>query len=175
MIFTELALQGAWLIAPEPFTDERGSFARTFCAEEFARHSLDTIYPQHSLSTSKKRGTLRGLHFQLPPHDEVKVVRCVAGAIYDVVVDIRMGSPTYRKWVGVELSADNGHQIYVPRGFAHGHMTLTDNASVLYLISAPYAPGAAAGVRYDDPAIGVKWPMMPIVVSERDKSWPRLT
>ena len=175
MHFKQLALDGAWLITPEPHHDERGTFMRTFCVDEFSAHGLEQSFPQHSLSASPKRGTLRGLHFQHPPHDEVKVVRCVSGSIFDVIVDLRLGSPTFRRWLGFELTAGNGHQIYVPRGFAHGHMTLTDHASVHYLISQAHAARAAAGVRWDDPSLGVAWPLAPTVMSERDRSWPSLS
>jgi dTDP-4-dehydrorhamnose 3,5-epimerase len=175
MHFKPLALAGAWLIEPTPHGDERGAFARTFCTQEFAAHGLETAFAQHSQSTSHRRGTLRGVHFQLAPHEEVKVVRCTAGAIYDVIVDLRPASPTYKRWQGLELTAESGHQVYVPKGFAHGHMTLSDAAAVHYLISVPYAPGASAGVRYDDPALAIIWPLAPTVISERDRTWPLLT
>ncbi len=175
MIFKPLKLTGAWLIEPEPFKDERGTFSRTFCAQEFAKHGLVTDFPQHSFATTNKCGTVRGMHFQQAPHGEVKLVRCAAGAIYDVIVDLRPGSVTYRQWLGVELTQANGHQIYVPEGFAHGCQTLADNSSVQYLISTPYAPHAASGVRYNDPAIGVEWPLPVAALSARDEQWPDLS
>lgn len=174
MHFRTTGLDGAWLIESTPHRDDRGSFARTFCTEEFAAHGLETHFPQHSVSVSKRCGTLRGLHYQSPPHDEVKLVRCIAGAIFDVIVDLRPASPTYRRWLGLELSAANGHQLYIPKGFAHGHQTLADEASVFYLISSPYVPAAAAGVRHDDPALAIQWPLPPSVISERDRTWPLL-
>lgn len=174
MLFKPTGLHEAWLIEPTPHVDHRGAFARTFCVQEFGANDLETQFPQHSTSVSVCRGTLRGLHYQLAPHDEVKVVRCVAGAIYDVIVDLRPQSPTYRQWQGFELTAANGHQLYIPKGFAHGHQTLTDNASVFYLISAPYMPGAARGIRYDDPLLDIAWPTPVSTMSDRDRTWPLL-
>ncbi|MDX2157749.1 MAG: dTDP-4-dehydrorhamnose 3,5-epimerase [Hyphomicrobiaceae bacterium] len=174
MQFKPLALGGSWLIEPEPFRDERGAFMRTFCEAEFGSLGLVDRFPQHSLSVSHRRGTLRGLHFQRCPHAEVKVVRCVGGVIFDVIVDLRPESATYRQWVGVELSAANGRAIYVPEGFAHGCQTLTDDAVVCYLISSPYEPDAASGVRFDDPVLAIGWPLPVSSISERDRSWPGL-
>jgi dTDP-4-dehydrorhamnose 3,5-epimerase len=174
MRFEALSLEGAWLVSPEPFVDARGSFARSFCRDEFRSNGLATDFPQHSLAQTRQQGTVRGLHFQRAPHTEVKLVRCVAGAMYDVIVDLRPQSPTYRKWVGVELSAANGRAIYVPKGFAHGCQTLTNDVTVLYLISEPYVPEAADGVRHDDPALGITWPLPVGQISDRDLSWPWL-
>lgn len=174
MIFRPTGLPGAVLIEPEPVRDDRGSFMRAFCVDEFARNGLATTFPQHSISTTRRAGTVRGLHFQRPPHAEVKLVRCIAGAVHDVIVDLRQGSPTYARWQAFELTADNGHQLYVPEGFAHGHQTLTDDAALLYLISAPYAPEAADGVRFDDPRLSIFWPRPVSVISERDRAWPAL-
>lgn len=174
MRFNPTRLAGAFLIEPTPHRDERGVFARTFCTAEFAEHGLETSFPQHSLSVSTLAGTLRGIHFQRPPHTEVKVVRCISGALFDVIVDLRRGSPTFGQWQGFELSAANGHQVYVPEGFAHGHQTLTDEASIFYLISKPFAPGSAAGIRYDDPSLAIPWPAPITVIGDADQAWPRL-
>jgi dTDP-4-dehydrorhamnose 3,5-epimerase len=171
MRFLETKLDGAWLIEPEPIRDSRGYFARTFCVRDFDERGLESRFVQHSRSFSATKGTLRGLHFQTPPHEEVKLVSCVSGAVYDVIVDMRPNSPTYRKWQGFELSADNKRQLYVPAGFAHGFQTLTDDAELNYLISAFYEPSASTGISYDDPALGVTWPLPVSVISDRDKSW----
>jgi len=171
MRFLETKLDGAWLIEPEPIRDSRGYFARTFCMRDFEERGLESRFVQHSRSFSATKGTLRGLHFQTPPHEEVKLVSCVSGTVYDVIVDLRPNSPTYRKWQGFELSADNKRQLYVPAGFAHGFQTLTDNAELNYLISAFYEPAASTGISYDDPALGVTWPLPVSVISDRDKSW----
>ena len=172
MLFEETDLCGAWLIEAEPAHDERGFFARTFCAREFATRGLTTHFVQNSTSQSKRRGTLRGMHFQRPPHGEVKVVSCLRGALWDVIIDLRPGSPTYRQWQGFELTAANRRQLYIPEGFAHGFQTLCDDTQAGYLISAFYVPEAAAGVRYDDPAFGIAWPLPVSVISDKDRSWP---
>ena len=174
MIFKPSRLAGAWLIEPTPHVDERGRFARAFCEAEFAEHGLETRFPQHSISVSKLAGTLRGLHFQMAPHGEIKVVRCVSGAIVDVIVDLRPDSPTYLQWEAFDLSAENGCQVYVPKGFAHGCQTLCDDAAVHYLISVPFVPGAAAGVRYDDPRLAIRWPRPVAAISRNDEQWPLL-
>lgn len=174
MRFSETELNGVWLMEPSPSTDERGSFTRTFCEREMADHGLATRFVQHSRSRSIRKGTLRGMHFQEPPHAEIKIVSCVRGAIFDVVVDLRPGSPTRHQWLGFELTPGNMRQLYIPEGFAHGLQTLTDDAEVGYLVSQFHAPHAASGVRYDDPAFAIDWPMAPTVMSERDKSWPML-
>ena len=161
-----------WIVHLEPARDSRGFFARTFCVDEFAAHGLETSYPQHSISFSVRRGTLRGMHYQREPHSEVKLVRCVKGAIWDVIIDIRPGSPTYRQWQGFELSSMNGHQLYIPKGFAHGFQTLSNDVEVNYLISEPYAPQSADGIRYDDPAFGISWPLAVTEISEKDLHWP---
>lgn len=174
MRFVETELSGAWLVEPEPVADARGSFMRTFCENEFADRGLETRFVQHSQSHSILRGTLRGMHFQLPPHGEVKLVSCISGAIYDVVVDLRPASPTLYQWVGVELTPENRRQIYVPEGFAHGFQTLTDDAVVSYMISRFYAPMASVGVRHDDPVLAIYWPLRPTAMSDRDRAWPLL-
>ena len=175
MRFEATNLSGAWLIVPEPVGDERGFFARTFCVRELAEHGLETEFVQHSASVSLKRGTLRGMHFQREPHGEVKIVTCVKGAILDVIVDLRPASPTFRCWQGFELTDENRHRLYIPKGFAHGFQTLTDNVEVGYLISAFYESSAASGVRHDDPAFGIEWPLPVTVISEKDKSWADFT
>lgn len=152
--------------------DARGSFTRTFCADSFAAAGFRPL--QVSLSHSHRRHTLRGLHFQAAPHEEAKLVRCLAGAILDVAVDLRPGSPTYRHHVAVELSAARATALLIPRGFAHGFLTLTNDALVEYMIDAPFVPTAASGLRFDDPALGIIWPELPVVIAERDRTWPLL-
>jgi dTDP-4-dehydrorhamnose 3,5-epimerase len=174
MRIERLPLQDAALIRLDRLEDERGFFARSFCAQEFARAGLHASYPQHNISFNRRAGTLRGLHFQTPPHEEPKVIRCAAGAIYDVIVDLRPGSPTYGRWFGAELSARNGDALYAPPGFAHGFQTLCDDAEVCYLMGAAFVPGAAGGVRYDDPRIGVAWPLPVSAISDRDLALPTL-
>jgi dTDP-4-dehydrorhamnose 3,5-epimerase len=175
MRFEATNLAGAWLIVPEPVGDERGFFARTFCVRELAEHGLETEFVQHSASVSLKRGTLRGMHFQREPHGEAKIVTCVKGTILDMIVDLRPSSPTFRRWEGFELTHENRHRLYIPKGFAHGFQTLTDNVEVGYLISAFYEPSAACGVRHDDPAFGIEWPLPVTVISDKDRSWADFT
>ncbi len=172
MRFEPTELDGAWLVVPTPARDERGSFARVFCEHEFAEHGLETRFVQHSRSHSVLRGTVRGLHFQRAPHAEVKLVSCLRGAMHDVIVDLRPASPTYRKWIAVELTPDNQRQLYIPAGFAHGFQTLADDTVTSYLISEFYAPEAATGVRWNDPAFAIDWPMPPTAMSEKDRAWP---
>lgn len=172
MRFEETELRDARLIEPEPVRDHRGFFARTFCVREFADHGLTATFVQHSTSQSNTRGTLRGMHFQRAPHGEAKVVRCLQGAIWDVIIDLRPNSPTYRRWQGFELTPENRRQLYVPEGFAHGFQTLSDDTEVGYLISAFYVPDAASGVRHDDPAFDIDWPLEVTVISEKDRAWP---
>jgi dTDP-4-dehydrorhamnose 3,5-epimerase len=170
--FTETSIAGAWLVALEPRSDERGSFARSFCTAEFAQHGLETTYVQQNVSRSAKTGTLRGMHFQLGDHAEVKLIRCAVGAIFDVLVDIRPQSPTYGAWFGAELSGDNNVQMYAPAGVAHGFITLTNDVEVTYLVSRAYAPGHEGGLRYNDPAIGIVWPTAVTVIAPKDEAWP---
>lgn len=172
MRFQPTQLKDAWLIELEPKFDHRGYFARTFCVNEFAAHGLETQFLQHSFSFSGRRGTLRGMHFQRPPYEEVKLVRCLKGAIWDVIIDIRPDSPTYCRWQSFELSENKYYQLYVPKGFAHGFLTLTDNVEVNYLISEPHAPQAASGIRYDDPEFAIPWPGPVVEISDRDRLWP---
>ena len=172
MRFEPIGLDGAYLIHPEPMRDDRGYFARTFCVNEFAGNGLETAFPQHSVSCSRLKGTVRGMHLQKPPHEEVKLVRCLTGSIWDVIIDLRRGSPTFGQWKGFELSDDNGIQLYIPKGFAHGFQTLADDTRVNYLISKFYSPGAASGVRYNDPAFDVRWPLPVTTIAEKDLQWP---
>jgi dTDP-4-dehydrorhamnose 3,5-epimerase len=168
-----LPIAGAHLVELEPHDDERGFFARLWGREEFAALGLNGDLAQVSVSRSTRAGTLRGLHFQRAPHEEVKLVRCTSGSIFDVIVDLRPASPTYRSWHGVELDAVRASALYVPEGCAHGFQTLTDDADVLYLISHPYVPEAAAGVRWDDPGFAIAWPEAEArTISARDRAWP---
>lgn len=173
MIFTELELAGAYVLDLERREDERGFFARAWCADELGEHGLETRLVQANVSWNRHKGTVRGMHMQEPPHAEVKLIRATRGAVYDVIVDLRDGSPTRGRWVGVELSAENGRAVYVPEGFAHGYQTLTDDAETFYLVSEFYAPGAERGYRWDDPGFGIEWPQPEdAIVSEKDASWP---
>jgi dTDP-4-dehydrorhamnose 3,5-epimerase len=172
VIFTETELSGAYAIDLSPIEDERGFFARSFCAQEFVAHGLSGRMPESSVSYNRRRGTLRGLHFQAAPHAEEKLVRCTAGAIFDVVVDLRENSPTRHRWVGFELSAENRRALFVPKDFAHGFLTLADHSEVLYMISVPYAPGFERGVRWNDPAFGIDWPLEPVHIAARDAVYP---
>ena len=174
MRFETTGLDGAWLVHLEPRQDSRGFFARTFCVDEFRTHGLETEFPQHSISRSFVKGTVRGMHFQRAPHAEVKLVRCLSGAIWDVIIDMRQDSPTFRQWRAFELSDENGCQLYIPKGFAHGFQTLSDNVEVNYLISEFHVPDAATGVCHDDPAFGITWPLPVTTISEKDLLWPKL-
>ncbi len=175
MRLTPTGLEGAYLIELERHEDERGFFARVWCREELALNDLDTELAQCSLSRNARSGTLRGMHFQREPHAETKLLRCTRGAIYDVIVDLRPGSPTEGKWFGATLDENEAAGIYVPKGLAHGFQTLVDNTDVLYMISTPYAPEASSGVRWDDPAFGIRWPETAHrTLSERDRTWPLL-
>lgn len=174
MNFKETKLRGAYVIEPELLEDERGFFARIWSEEEFAVRGLNPRIVQCNSSFNKQRGTLRGMHYQIPPHEEAKLVRCTAGAIYDVIIDLREDSPTRSKWIGVELSARNRLMVYVPEGFAHGFQTLADETEVFYQVSAYYHQESARGVRWDDPAFGIDWPLEISVISERDRSHPLL-
>lgn len=173
MMFTETHLPGACVIDLEPSEDERGFFARAWCRREFEEHGLETNIAQCNMSFSTRKGTLRGLHFQTSPHEEVKVIRCIRGALYDVIVDLRADSPGFKRWIGIELSAENRRMLYVPRGFAHGFQTLEDNTETFYMVSAFYTPGAEGGVRWDDPTFGIQWPEAEDVeITYKDRSWP---
>jgi len=172
MQFQSTSLQDAYLIEPEKRGDARGWFARTFCEREFAAHGLETRFVQQNASASAQAGTLRGMHFQKGEHAEVKLIRCVQGAILDVIIDLRPQSPTFKRWEAFELTAQNARQLYVPRGFAHGFQTLTDDVEVSYLVSSFYAPAAEGGVRWNDPAFSIAWPRPPSVLSDKDQAWP---
>lgn len=173
MIVAETGLPGAYTIDVEPIEDERGFFARVWCADELARHGLETAVSQSSIAFNHGPGTLRGMHWQVAPHAEVKLVRCTQGSIYDVIVDLRPGSTTFGDWIAVELTAGNRRTLYVPEGFAHGYQTLEPATEVWYQMSTAYSPEAARGFRFDDPRFGLEWPeAAQRVISERDRSWP---
>ena len=175
MVFTALSLRGAFLIEPERHEDERGFFARTFCTEEFAAHGIKVSVVQCNVAYNRRRGTLRGLHYQRPPNEEAKLIRCPRGAIFDVIVDLRPESPTFKRWVAFELRADNGRMMWVPEGFAHGFQTFVDDTEVFYQMSTPYAAQDAAGVRWDDPALAIEWPKVSDrIISSRDLALPLL-
>jgi dTDP-4-dehydrorhamnose 3,5-epimerase len=171
LILTETPLAGAFLMDIERHEDERGFFARTFCGDELRTRGLEPDVAQCSVSYNVARGTLRGLHYQDPPHEEVKIVRCTRGAIWDVIVDLRRHSTTYRRWTGIDLTADNRRALYIPRGLAHGFITLCDDAEVFYMMGNPYVAGAARGIRWDDPAFAIDWPIAPAVMSDRDRTY----
>ena len=175
MIFAETELAGAWTIDLEPIGDDRGFFARWYCQDEFAEHGLETVDVQGNVSVNHVAGTIRGLHLQRPPAAEVKLLRCSRGAIFDVIVDCRRGSPTQWRWLGVELSAENRRALYVPQGFAHGYQALHDDTEVSYLVSERYTPGVEDGLRYDDPDLGIDWPLPATRISPKDEAWPLLS
>lgn len=172
MIFAELALKGVWRVTAEPRADERGSFARLFDRAAFSARGLDADLAQWNASVNLKKGTLRGLHWQAAPHEESKLVRCVRGSVHDAVVDLRPGSPTRGKALSVVLTAASGDALFIPKGFAHGFLTLEDDSEVHYLMTDDYAPDAARGLRYDDPALGIRWPFAPASVAPKDLAWP---
>jgi dTDP-4-dehydrorhamnose 3,5-epimerase len=168
MRLTETPLAGAFIVELEAHADERGFFARSYCRDEFLAHGVAARFDQCSISYNALRGTLRGLHWQADPHGEEKLVRCTAGAIFDVIVDLRPGSPTHRRWFGLELDAENRKALYIPKDFAHGFLSLRDASEVFYMISAVYEPAAARGLRWNDPMLGITWPLAPAVISARD-------
>jgi dTDP-4-dehydrorhamnose 3,5-epimerase len=168
MIFTETPIPGAFLIDLEKRGDERGFFARAFCEREFAAHHLVSHFVQANNSLSAQKGTLRGMHYQLPPKAETKLVRCIKGALYDLILDLRPGSPTFGQSFGAELSAENRRMMYVPKGFGHGLITLTDDTEALYLVDEFYSPECERGVRWNDPKFKLAWPLAPVVISEKD-------
>lgn len=172
MRITETRLPGAFLVEPQPIEDHRGLFARTVCRETFGRYGLSADFVQSSISQNRRRHTLRGMHFQQHPHAEDKLVRCTAGAVFDVIVDLRPESPTRYQWLGVELSAGNRHALYIPKGFAHGFMTVTDDVELLYQMTTPHVASAAAGVRWNDPLLAIAWPAGNPILSERDAAYP---
>lgn len=172
MHFMETNLVGAWVIDPDPHKDERGRFMRVWCAREFEEHGIVFLPVQANMGFSIRKGTLRGMHFQKEPALEAKLVRCTIGAMYDVALDLRPESPSYGKWYGVELSAENGRMLYIPERCAHGYQTLEENTEMYYMTSGLYAPNLASGVRFDDPAFGIHWPSVASIVSEQDRNWP---
>ncbi len=171
MLFTELSLSGVFIVALERREDSRGYFARTFCRDEFTAHGLAGEFVQCNASYNARRGTLRGMHMQLAPHEEIKLVRCTRGAIVDVVLDLRPQSPTFRQWLSVELTEDNGRALYIPGGFAHGFQTLADGVEVFYQMTERYHPESSAGVRWDDKVFAVDWPIRPPILSDRDAAY----
>jgi dTDP-4-dehydrorhamnose 3,5-epimerase len=172
MIFQETPLAGAWVLEPERIEDERGFFARTYCRRDFEERGLDPAIAQCSVSFNPRRGTLRGLHFQAAPHEEVKLVRVTQGKIWDVIVDLRPQSPTFRRYFSIILSSRNGRQLYIPKGMAHGFQTLKKETEVFYQISEPYVPELARGYRWNDPAFVIPWPELATVISDKDRSLP---
>lgn len=174
MIFNETSIQGVYIVDLELLKDDRGFFARAFCAQEFEERGLKAAIAQCNMSFNHKKGTLRGMHFQIPPATETKLIRCTQGAVYDVIVDLRKDSPTYLSHVGVELSADNRRALYVPEMFAHGYQTLTDNAEVIYQVTEFYTPGYERGLRHSDPKLAIDWPLPVTTISNKDANWPLL-
>ena len=173
MIFKETRLQGAFIVEMEPIGDNRGFFARAWCQREFEARGLIACFVQNNITVSPKRGTLRGLHYQMAPHEEAKLVRCTQGAIYDVIIDLRPDSSTYMEWIGTELTAANRNMIYIPGGFAHGYQILMDDTEVFYQVGQFYAPEYECGIRWDDPTFAIDWPIAPpLTLSEKDRHWP---
>jgi dTDP-4-dehydrorhamnose 3,5-epimerase len=174
MIFTQTSLQGSYLVDLKIFEDERGWFARTYCKNEFIEigHTAEWVQMNHSFTINT--GTIRGMHFQLPPYAEIKLVRCIAGAVYDVIIDLRKDSSTFLQWFGITLSAKNKKMIYIPEGFAHGFQTLSKDSELIYHHSQMYVPGAESGIRYDEPRLNIKWPLPVSIISERDNQHPLL-
>jgi dTDP-4-dehydrorhamnose 3,5-epimerase len=172
MIFTETKLDGAFLIELEPFEDERGFFALSWSQSEFAGRGLESRLVECNISFNRKKGTLRGMHYQIPPHGQVKLVRCTRGAIFDVIIDLRPSSATFKQWMGVELTADNHIALYIPRDFAHGFQTLSDDSEILYQMSDPFVADSGSGIRWDDPAFGVEWPEDTRIINARDVRYP---
>ena len=172
MKFNEAKLNGAFIIEIEKLSDERGFFARSWCRKEFEDHGLISRLVQTNVSYNRKKGTLRGMHYQIAPYQECKLIRCTRGAIYDVIIDLRPDSETYKQWTGVKLTADNYSMLYVPEDFAHGFLTLTDNTEITYQVSQFYTPGSEKGIRFDDPAFNIQWPLEVVVISDKDRTWP---
>lgn len=175
MIFKETRLKGAFVISIEKHEDPRGFFARAWCSRELEDHGLRSNFVQANISQNHKKGTLRGMHYQIAPHEEVKLVRCNRGAIYDAIIDLRPSSPTYKQWVGVELTAESRDMFYVPEGFGHGFQVLQDDSEVFYEVTQFYHPDAERGVRYDDSSFGITWPVDVTEISDKDKSWPKFS
>ncbi|MFZ0423168.1 MAG: dTDP-4-dehydrorhamnose 3,5-epimerase [Xanthobacteraceae bacterium] len=175
MLFEPLAIEGAFRIAIEPICDERGFFARLFSADAFAERGLEADFVQRSISYNHRRGTLRGLHYQIEPHGETKIVRCSRGSAFDVLVDLRPDSPSYGRWQAVELTSDSRLMVYIPAGCAHGFQTLADDTELTYEITPAYLPAAAQGIAWDDPDLAIRWPVQDPILSAADRNWPRLT
>lgn len=175
MIFKETPLKGAFIIELERIEDARGFFARSWCVQEFEKQGIHKEIVQCNISYNAVKGTLRGMHYQKKPHQESKLVRCTAGAIFDVIIDLRDDSPTFMKWISVELNAENRKMIYIPDGFAHGFITLMDHTEIFYQMTAYYTPAAARGIRFDDPAFNIQWPAAVNIISEQDKNYPDFT
>jgi len=172
VIFRPLRIAGAYAIEPEPHLDERGSFGRAWCSREFEAHGLPSLMYQCSISTNRRRGTLRGMHYSVPPHAEAKLIRCINGSVYDVLLDLRPESATYRHWIAEALSRDNGVALFLPEGIAHGFQTLEDNTDVLYLMNEFYHPDCSRAVRWNDPAFGIQWPLGDAIISDSDRNCP---
>lgn len=172
MVFVETKLDGAYLVKLEPFEDERGFFALSWSEKEFAARGLESRLVECNVSFNRRQGTLRGMHYQEAPHGQVKLVRCTRGSIFDVIIDLRASSPTFKQWVGAELSAENRHALYIPRDFAHGFQTLTDDSEILYQMSDPFVPGSGRGVRWNDPAFNIGWPEDTRSILQRDQQFP---
>ncbi len=172
MLFLETPLKGAFIIELEKKEDSRGFFARAFCKHEFEKYKLNANIVQANNSFSLKKGTLRGMHYQVPPSAEDKIIRCIRGSLYDVIIDLRVDSPTHCQWFGIELSAENRKMLYVPKGFAHGFITLEDNTEAFYLVTEFYSPEHERGIRWNDPKFNIKWPINPIIISEKDNNYP---
>ena len=172
MKFVETTLKGAFVVEIEKLTDDRGFFARSWCQKEFDDHGLNSRLVQTNVSFNRKKGTLRGMHYQIAPYQECKLIRCTRGAIYDVIIDLRLDSPTYKQWIGVELTADNYTMFFVPEDFAHGFITLMDNTEITYQVSQFYVPGAEKGIRFNDPTFNIQWPLEVGVISDKDRTWP---
>jgi len=175
VIFNKTELNGAYVVEIDKLNDHRGFFARTWCQKEFDEHNLVSKVRQANVSYNKTKGTLRGMHYQVSPYEETKLVRCTKGAIYDVIIDLRPASSTHTQWIGVELAAGNYKMLYVPENFAHGFITLKDDTEVTYQVSQFYTPGSERGIRWDDPAFGIDWPLAVQVISDKDNSWPDYT
>ncbi|MDZ4787299.1 MAG: dTDP-4-dehydrorhamnose 3,5-epimerase [bacterium] len=173
MIFTKTKLEGAYIIDIEKHEDERGIFARTFCVDGFKKHGLESKFVQANLSFNYKKGTLRGMHFQKSPYEEDKLVRCTKGSLFDVIIDLRRDSPTYKQWVGVELTEENRRALFIPKGFAHGYITLEDSTEINYMVTQVYTPDADTGVRYNDQLFAIEWPIEPVVISKKDANHPK--
>jgi dTDP-4-dehydrorhamnose 3,5-epimerase len=175
MKFTETELKGAFIVEVEKLSDDRGFFARSWCLKEFEAHGLTSRVVQSNVSYNIKKGTLRGMHYQIAPYQESKLIRCTRGAIYDVIIDLRPESPTYKQWTGLELTADNRTMLFVPEDFAHGFMTLADDTEITYQVSQFYTPRSEKGIRFNDPLFRIQWPLDVSVISDKDRQWPDFT